>query len=53
MLSYSSKSAFKIDSEEPKKILQKSMKNMKLSGFLSDLQVINYPSYQLFEATFQ
>ena len=29
------------------------MKNIKLSGFFSDLQGLNYQSYQLFEATFQ
>ena len=36
MLSDVSKSAFKMASEDPKKILQKSTKNMKLSGFFSD-----------------
>ena len=36
-----------------KKILLKSTKNMKLSGFFSDLRGLNYQSYQLFEATFQ
>ena len=37
MLSDSSQSAFKMASEDPKKILLKSTKNMKLSGFFSDL----------------
>ena len=53
MLSDSWKSAFKMTSEDAKKILQKSTKNMKLSGFFSNLRGLNYPSYQLFEATFQ
>ena len=35
------------------KILLKTKKNMKLSGFFIDLQGLNYLSYQLFEATFQ
>ena len=42
MLSDSRKSAFEIASEDPQKILLKSTKNMKLSGFylyLSILQV--------------
>ena len=53
MLSDSSKSAFKMALEDPQKILLKSTKNMKLSGFFSDLRGLNYQSYQLFEATFQ
>ena len=53
MLSDLSKSAFKMASEDPQKILLKSTKNMKLSGFCSDLRGLNYKSYQLFEATFQ
>jgi hypothetical protein len=36
-----------------KKTLLKSMKNVKSSGFYSDLRGLNYQSYQLFEATFQ
>ena len=44
MLSDSSKSAFKMASEDKK--------NMKLSGFFSNLWGLNYQSYQLFEATF-
>ena len=39
-------------SEDPQKILLTSTKNMKLSDFFSDLRGLNYPSYQLFEATF-
>ena len=53
MLSDSSKSSFKMAFEDPQKILLKSTKNMKLSGFFSDLLGLNYLSYQLFEATFQ
>ena len=53
MLSDSSKSAFKMASEDPQKMLLKSTKNMKLSGFFSDLWGLNYQSYQLFEATFR
>ena len=53
MLSDSSKSAFKMASEDPKKKLLKSTKNMKLSDFFSNLWGLNYQSYQLFEATFQ
>ena len=53
MLLNSSKSAFKMASEDPQKILLKSTKKMKLSGFFSDLWGLNYQSYQLFEATFQ
>ena len=53
MLSDSSKSACKMASEDPQKILLKSTKNMKLSDYFSDLWGLNYPSYQLFEATFQ
>ena len=53
MLSDLSKSAFKMAWEDPKKILLKSMKNMNLSGFFSDLRSLNYQSYELFEATFR
>ena len=53
MLSDSWKSAFKMASEDPQKNIAQKYKNMKLSGFFSDLQSLNYPSYQLFEATFQ
>ena len=53
MLSDSSKSAFKMALEDPQKILLKSTKNMKLSDFFTDLGGLNYPYYQLFEATFQ
>ena len=53
MLSNLCKSAFKMASEDRQKILLKSKKNMKLSGFFSDLQGLNYPSYHLFEAIFQ
>ena len=53
MLSNSSKSALKMALEDPQKILPKSTKNMKLSGFFSDLWGPNYQSYQLSEATFQ
>ena len=35
-----------------KKILLKSTKNMKLSGFSSNLRGLNYPSYQLFRPPF-
>ena len=40
-------------SEDPQKILLKSTKNMKLSGFFSNLRGPNYQSYQLSEATCQ
>ena len=53
MLSDSSKSAFKMASEDPQKNIAKQYKNMKLFGFFSDLWGLNYQSYQLFEATFQ
>ena len=53
MLSDSWKSAFKVASENPQKFLLKGTKNMKLSGFFSNFRGLNYPSYQLFEATFQ
>jgi hypothetical protein len=53
MLSDSLKSALKMASEDPQKILLKSTKNMKLSGFFSDLWSLLYQSNQLFEATFQ
>ena len=54
MLSNSSKSAFKMASEDPQKnIAKKHKKNMKLSGFFSDLWGLNYQSYQFLEATFQ
>ena len=46
MLSDASKSAFKMGSEDPQKILLKSTKNIFLSG-------LNYQSYQLFDATFR
>ena len=52
MLSDSSKNAFKMASEDPKKNIAKKYKNMKFSGFFSDLQGLNYQSYQLVEATF-
>ena len=52
MRSDSWKSALKLASENPQKILLKSTKKMKLSGFFSDFQGRNYWSYQLFEATF-
>ena len=52
MLSDSWKSALKMASEDPKKILIKSTKNIISSGFFSDFQGLNYPSYQLFEAIF-
>jgi hypothetical protein len=39
-------------SEDPLNNIAKKYKNIKLSGFLSDLWGLNYPSYQLFEATF-
>ena len=42
MLSDSSKNAFKMVLEDPQKILLKSTKNMKLSGFFSDLWGLNY-----------
>ena len=42
MLSDSSKSAFKMASEDPQKNIAKSTKNMKLSGFFSDLRGLNY-----------
>ena len=53
MLSDWWKSAFKMASEDPQQNVLKSTKNMKLSDFFSDLRGPNYPSYQLFEATFQ
>ena len=54
MLSDSSKNVFKMASEEPqKKIAKRYKKTWKMSGFFSDLQGLNYQSYQLFEATFQ
>ena len=40
-------------SEDPKNILLKSMKNMKLSGFFSDFGGLNNSSHQIFEATVQ
>ena len=45
MLSYLSKSAFKMASKDPKKILLKSTKNMKLSNFFSDLRGHSMPLY--------
>ena len=53
MLSDPWKNAFKMASEGLKKILLKSMKNMKLSDILIGFRGQNYLSYQLFEATFQ
>ena len=53
MLSDSWKGAFEMASEDPQTILLKSTKNMKFSGFFSNFRGLNYPSYQLFEATFQ
>ena len=54
MLSDVSKSASKMALEDPqKKILLISTKNMKLSGFFSDLWGLNYQPYKFFEATFQ
>ena len=53
MVSDLSKSAFKMASEDPQKILLQSTKNMKLSGFFNNLRSLKYQSYQLFEATFQ
>ena len=53
MLSDSSKSTFKMASEDPQKNIAKKYENMKLSGFFSNLRGLNYPSYQLFEATFK
>ena len=51
MLSDSSKSPSKMASEEPQKNIAKSTKNIKLSGFFSDLWGLNYQSYLLFETT--
>ena len=45
MLSDSSKTAFNMVSEDPQKILLKSTKNMKSSGFFSDLRGLIYQSY--------
>ena len=42
MLSDSSKSACKMASEDPQKNITKKYKNMKLSGFFSDLWGLNY-----------
>ena len=53
MLSDSAKSAFKMASEDAQKILLKSTKNMKLSSFFINFWGLNYPSYQLFKATFR
>ena len=53
MVSDSSKSAIKMASEDAEKNIAKKYKNMKLSGFFSNLWGLNYQSYQLFEATFQ
>ena len=53
MLSGSWTRFFKIAFEDPQKILWKSTKNMKLSGLFSNFRGLNYPSYQIFEATFQ
>ena len=53
MLLDSWKNAFQMVSKDPQKMLPKITKNMKLSGFFSNFQILNYPSYQIFEATFQ
>ena len=53
MLSDSSKNVFKMALEDPQKILLKSTKNMKLSGFFIHFWGLNYQSYQLVEASFQ
>ena len=53
MLSELWKSALKIVLGGPQKNLLKSLKNMNLSGFFSYFWGLNYPSYQLFEATFK
>ena len=53
MLSDSWKSAFKMALEDPQKNIAKKYENMKLSDFFSNFWGLNYPSYQLFEATFQ
>ena len=53
MLSDSSKNAFKMASEDLQKNIAKKYKNMKLSGFFSDLWGLNNQSNQLVEATFQ
>ena len=45
MLSYSSKSAYKMASEDPQKNISKKYENHEIVGLL--------PTYQLFEATFQ
>ena len=53
MLSDSSKSAFKMASEDPQKILLKSTKKTtKLSGFFSNLCGLNYQSYQILRPPF-
>ena len=47
------KTAFQIALEDPQEnIAKKYKKTMKLSGFFSNFPGLNYPSYQLFEATF-
>ena len=53
MLSDSSKSAFKMASADPQKNIDEKYTKHEISGFFSDLQSLNYPPYQLFEATFQ
>ena len=53
MLSDSWISAYKMTLEDPQKNIAKHTKNMNWSGFFSDLPGLNYPSHQLFEATFQ
>ena len=55
MLWDSLKNAFKITSEDPQKNIAKKYlkKNMKMSGFFSDLRGLNYQSYTFFKATFQ
>ena len=52
MPSDSSKSAFKMASEDLQKY-KKKYKKHEITGFFSDLLGLNYPSYQLFDATFQ
>ena len=53
MLSDSSKNALKWPRKTLKKMLLKITKNMKFSGFFSDLLGLNYQFYQFFEATFR
>ena len=53
MLSDSSKNALKMASEDPQKNIAEKYKNIKLSGFFSNLRGLKYQSYQFFEASFQ